>query len=75
LSSGNFGNLKQKMHLKSSLDNRAAFGLYKLKLLIFMVLSFLFTCTPVGLLLTVRVVVLDFEVVDCRLEEGIDLEE
>jgi hypothetical protein len=63
------------MHLKSSLDKRAAFGLYKLKLLIFMVLSFLFTCTPVGLLLIVRVVVLDFEVVDCRLEEGVDLEE
>ena len=27
LSSGNFGNLKQKIHLKSSVDINAAFGL------------------------------------------------
>jgi hypothetical protein len=38
LSLGYSGNLKQKIHLKSSIDKFAAFGLYNLKFACFMVL-------------------------------------
>ena len=75
LSLGNLGSLKQKIHLKSSLDKRAAFGLYKLKLVIFLVLCLLLTCVPVGLLLVVLVVVLDLDVVERLCDVGVDLDE
>jgi hypothetical protein len=40
LSSGSFGNLKQKIHLKSSCDRYDPFGLNLLKSILFLVVGF-----------------------------------
>jgi hypothetical protein len=71
LSFGTSGNLKQKMHLKSSIERFAALGLYKIIFLEFIV----FWPLVRGFLAVVLVEVLVLELLVCLCDVGVDLEE